>query len=115
MGMKVDKYDFEGPYTSINKLKNRAGLYAIHTLKDNKYCLIDIGEAAMVKDRVHSHERMKCWLRHCKEKIYVSVLYTPHWTQMGRKKLANKLRTQLDPPCGSKLDGKFNFLTSGQE
>ncbi|MFW5992414.1 MAG: hypothetical protein ACOCQN_04405 [Halanaerobiaceae bacterium] len=110
MGIMIGKYKFEGPYLSMKKLKNRAGLYAIHTLTDTEYRLIDIGEAPMVKDRVFSHERMKCWLRNCRENIYVSAYYTPHWSQMGRKKLVNKIRSQLNPPCGSKLDGKFNFL-----
>ena len=110
MGILIGKYNFEGPYTSIKKLKNKSGIYAIHTLTDDGFELIDIGEAAMIKERVHSHERMKCWIRHCDDEIYVSAFYTPHWNQMGRKKLSNQLRNMLNPPCGSKLDGKFDFL-----
>ncbi|MFP4661906.1 MAG: hypothetical protein ACLFPF_06945 [Halanaerobiales bacterium] len=111
MSIKIANYQFDGPYTSLKKLENRAGIYVVHCHKDNKYYIIDIGESAMVRNRVERHERMKCWLRHSDGgDIAVSVYYTNHWSQDGRSKFVKKLREEYNPPCGkSRLDSKLSF------
>lgn len=112
MTIKIDKYQFQGPYTSFKKIRNRAGIYAVHSHIGQKYYIIDIGESAMVRDRLEKHERMKCWINFLNGgEITISVLYLKHWCQDGRSKLVKKLREKYNPPCGnSRLDSKLNFL-----
>ncbi len=112
--IKIGGYQFDGPYTSMKKLENKAGIYVVHTYINKKYYIIDIGESAMIRDRMKGHERMKCWLKYSGDgTIAIAVHYTTHWSQDGRSKLAKKLRNRFDPPCGkSKLDGKLDFLSS---
>lgn len=110
MGIKIDKYTFSGPYTSTSRLKDKAGIYAVHCYYKNEYKLIDIGESARVRTRVENHDRINCWQRHCQGEFAVSVYYTPHWTQMGRMEFQQKIRKKYKPPCGKKSDGRLNFL-----
>ena len=109
MNITIGKYNFQGPYSSLNKLKNKPGLYAVHRL-DDKQVILDLGEAAMIKDRIKTHERMKCWLRCSRTQgIAISAYYTRHWTQSSRMQTINNLRKQYSPPCGKKSDGKLFF------
>ncbi len=110
MSILIGNYRFEGPYTSTTKIEDKPGIYAIHCYHKNEYQLIDLGEAAQLRARIESHERMKCWQKNCPGYFAVSVFYTPHWTQMGRMELQQKLRKIYNPPCGKKLDGMLNFL-----
>ena len=110
MSIMLGKYYFQGPYSSLNQLQNKPGLYAVHCQEEEKK-ILDLGEAAQIKDRIKTHERMKCWLR-CSDGqgISVSAYYTRHWNQMNRKKAILKLRKKFSPPCGKKSDGKLYFL-----
>ncbi|MFW5984774.1 MAG: hypothetical protein ACOCQ1_00715 [Halanaerobiaceae bacterium] len=110
MSIMLGKYYFKGPYSSLNELENKPGLYAVHCQEEERK-ILDIGEAAMIRDRIKTHERMKCWLRWSEDQgIAVSAYYTKHWTQTNRMKAVNKLRDKYSPPCGKKIDGKL-FLT----
>lgn len=109
MSIKVGKYTFEGPYSSLNKLEDKPGLYAVHR-QDNNREILDLGEAAMIKDRIKTHERMKCWLRCSHSRgIAISAYYTKHWTQSNRMKTIKNLRKKYSPPCGKKSDGRLFF------
>ncbi len=111
MSILVGKYTFTGPFKSLNKLKNKPGLYAVHCPEKKGYKLIDLGEAAMIRDRIKSHERMKCWLLHSQNRgITLSVYYTKNWPQTNRMKVVKELREIYNPPCGKKTDGKLYFL-----
>ncbi|MDI3548403.1 MAG: hypothetical protein PWR10_2055 [Halanaerobiales bacterium] len=111
MSITIAGYKFTGPYTSTTKLKDKQGIYAILCLSDDQYKLLDIGESARVRSRVESHERMKCWQRNCSGTFAVAVYYTPHWTQIGRAELQQKIRELYNPPCGKKIDGILNFIS----
>lgn len=100
MSIEVGKYTFEGPYTTPEKLEDRAGVYAIHCYRDDKYSLIDVGESATVKSRVETHDRKDCWKRECAGTLMVSVYYTPNLQQAGRMQIEQEIRDQYNPPCG---------------
>lgn len=102
MAITIGKYSFEGPFTSIDKLQDRSGVYAIHCYRDTKYYLIDVGESATVRTRVESHDRNECWKRNCNGELTVSVLYTPNKQQEGRREIERELRKQYNPVCGEK-------------
>ncbi len=102
MAISVDKYSFEGPYSSTDKLEDNSGVYAIHCNKDSKYYLIDIGESATVKTRVVNHDRNDCWTKNCGGTLTVSVLYTPNLQQTGRREIEQELREKYKPKCGEK-------------
>lgn len=100
MSMTIGEYSFEGPYTNTNQLEDSSGVYAIHCLRNDKYILIDVGESATVKSRVENHDRANCWRRNCSGTLTVSVFYTPHLQQAGRREIEQRIRDQFNPPCG---------------
>jgi hypothetical protein len=102
MTITVGRFNFEGPYTNTNLLRDNSGVYAVHCHRDNAYFLIDVGESATVKTRVENHDRKDCWAGNCAGALTVSVLYTPGQQQAGRMAIEQELRNQFNPPCGSK-------------
>lgn len=100
MSITLAGYDFEGPFKSSGSLENRAGVYAVFCpTSDNKYKVIDVGEASEVKSRVEQHDRSSCWGRNCSNLQY-GAHYTPNTKQPGRRDIESKVRDKYDPPCG---------------
>lgn len=103
MSITISGVSFEGPYSSTDSLQDRSGVYAILCKKNNgNYDLIDVGESAMVKDRVKNHDRKACWNGNCHSSLAVAAYYTPNLQQAGRKEVEQKIRSQFKPPCGER-------------
>ena len=100
MGITIDKYSFDGPYSSADLLEDRSGVYAIMCEREEKYYLIDVGESHGVKSRVENHERKDCWERECTGTLVYAVYYTPNLQQPGRMEIEQEIRDRYAPPCG---------------
>ena len=98
MSIKIGGYTFQGPYSYVNTLKNKSGVYAIICDKGNKP--IDVGESAEVNDRVENHERKQCWKRNCTGSLKYAVKYTPGVKKPGRMKIEQDIRSKVKLPCG---------------
>ena len=102
MSITIGDYPFEGPYKSTSNLLDRAGIYAILTLKTNgKYSVVDVGESANVKTRVENHDRKDCWRRNSNN-IVLAAYYTPNLQQSGRMMIEQDLRDRYNAPCGER-------------
>ena len=103
MSIKISGYTFQGPYSYVNTLENKSGVYAIICVKsDDEWTLLDVGEAAKVKERVETHDRKKCWEEKCKYTIKYAVHYTPGSQQTGRMEIEQAIRKAKYVPCGEK-------------
>ena len=102
MSIKVSNYNFEGPYTSADSLKERSGVYIILCSKNSDYSPIDCGESANVKDRIQNHDRKPCWERNCNGTLMVAVLYTPSLQSAGRVAIEQRIRAAYNFPCGKR-------------
>ena len=100
MTITLGKYTFEGPFTSLDSLENRSGIYAIHCMIESKHALVDVGESATIHDRVAGHDRNKCWDRNCPGSLAYSVFYTPYLDQSRRMQIEQEIRGKYNPPCG---------------
>ena len=100
MGFERWGYEFDGAYTSPDRLKARAGVYVIWCKSGDDWTVLDVGEAADVKGRVSNHDRTDCWLRNCSGTIYYSATYTPNLQQAGRMEIEQRIRGLTNPPCG---------------
>lgn len=100
MSISIGEYEFEGPYKSIENLKNNSGVYAIICKVGEEYYLIDVGESKEVKYRVENHDRAECWQKNCTSELMVAVLYTPNKQKHGRMEIEQKIRNEYDLPCG---------------
>ena len=99
--ISIGRYRFEGPVYNKEALKDAPGVYAV--LDDRgpggKYVL-DIGEAQMVRSRVQTHDRERCWFRNRLGMLCYAALYLPGSTQTGRCTIEGELRNQFSPTCG---------------
>ena len=101
MTLTIAGYPFEGPFNETKYLESRPGLYAVHIQQDDDFTLVDLGEAADVRERVRSHDRQDCWLRHSKGGlISFSAYYTPELPAEYRTQLERMIREDTKPPCG---------------
>lgn len=101
MGIKIGNYNFDGPFTDANSLRDLSGVYVI-LCYSSQITVVDVGESANVKTRVENHDRKNCWSRHCSGTLKVAVLYTTNIQQAGRMKIEQELRSQYNPPCGDR-------------
>jgi uncharacterized protein (DUF302 family) len=99
MAIKLGKYSFTGPFASIDKLKERAGIYAIVCKEDREYFLLDVGESSKLRTRVESHDKKACWTKKCNGQLMIYVRYTTFLKQHGRKLIEQELKELFHPDC----------------
>ena len=102
MPLTVGNYQFEGPYSSTENLKDASGVYIIVDHLNNQNNPIDCGESATVKSRVENHDRKDCWNRNSSGTLMVAVLYTPHLQSSGRVAIEQEIRDAYNFPCGDR-------------
>ena len=95
-------YQFEGAYKSRDSLKSRSGVYVIWCENGGEWTVLDVGEAADVKERVKNHDRDNCWKSNCSGTIYYTATYTPNLQPEERTKIEQKIRNLANPLCGSR-------------
>ena len=101
MAISICGYQFEGPYTNMTYLKNRAGVYVILDKRSNgKWTVIDVGESTEVRDRVENHDRTSCWQNNRLGTLGVAAYYTTGWTPQQRRSLEAEIRAAYSPACG---------------
>jgi hypothetical protein len=107
MSIKLGKYSFTGPVSSIDKVKDRPGVYAIVCKVDSEYFLIDVGESSRLRTRIENHDRKGCWRENCNGKLTIYIHYTLFLKQPGRRLIEQELRELFHPDC--KIDDKILF------
>jgi len=103
MAIKLGKYSFTGPFDSIDKLKDKPGVYAIICIVDREFFLLDVGESTNIRSRIENNEKKGLWIKKCNGELTIFVLYTPFVEQKGRILIENELREMYHPACESDL------------
>lgn len=101
-GRSGDKYEFEGPYMNIESLEDRSGVYAVLCEKDDGLSLLDVGEAAKVKERIDKHDRKICWNKYCIHTIKYAVYYIEYGKKPSRMEVEQDIRENYNLPCGER-------------
>ena len=107
MSIKLGRYSFSGPFSSIDEIKDRSGVYAIVCTVDMEYFLLDVGESLKLRTRIENHDKKDCWSKHCNGKLTIYAHYTPFLKQHGRILIEQELRELFRPDC--KMEKKFGF------
>ena len=97
MAIKLGKYSFDGPFASIDKLKDRAGIYAIICIVDREFFLLDVGESSRMRTRIENHEKKSAWVKKCHGDLTIFVHYTPFLEQDGRALIEKEIRELYHP------------------
>lgn len=97
MAIKLGKYSFEGPFASIDKLKDKPGVYAIICIVDREFFLLDVGESTRIRTRIENHEKKSFWIKKCNGELTIFVHYTPFLEQSGRSQIEKELRELYHP------------------
>jgi hypothetical protein len=98
MTIAIGNYNFEGPFTTTNALRNESGVYAIlGRAASGQYVVLDIGESGALRDRVRQHDRQNEWARCGYSPLFVAAHYTGATTRPPIERL---LRAVFKPTCG---------------
>lgn len=100
--IKIGKYEFAGPFSSLDNIEDRSGVYAVLDQVGTQYYLIDVGESATVKTRLSNHDRKNCWFSNRKGILVYAVYYTSNLQQSGRMLIEQEIRQQYKLPCGQR-------------
>ncbi len=97
--MKLGKYSFTGPIVSIDKIKERSGVFAIVCKVDTEYFLIDVVESSKLRTKMGAQGTKNCWIKSCNGKLLIFVHYTMFSNQQKRVQIEQELRELFQPPC----------------
>lgn len=98
MAIKIGSYNFDGPWSSTDSLRNDSGVYAIlGSNEPGRHVVLDVGESATVRDRVAQHDRHDQWRRCGYRTLHVAACYTNAATRML---IERELRNTFKPACG---------------
>lgn len=98
MGIQIGNYNFEGPFGTVEQLRNASGVYAIlGSNAPNRYTVLDIGESATLKDRIAGHDRKGQWSACGFGTLFAAAHYVP---ADARMRIERELRTLYNPTCG---------------
>lgn len=91
-------YVFNGPFTSVEHLMQRSGVYLISVFENGFHKVLDIGESHDIHTRVKTHDRQKQWLaNNGGQQLHVSSYYCDEPTRMF---IERQLRQLFNPLVG---------------
>lgn len=105
MAIQIGNYNFHGPYShhpreGCGDLQAQSGVYvALGRAVDGKWHVLDVGESGNVWERVKTHDRTPCWIKHAHREVAIAAIYVP---EAQRMLIERELRNQYNPRCGER-------------
>jgi hypothetical protein len=99
MGLTVDGYTFEGPYSSLGNLQNKPGIYLIVCHRTSGVTPLGCGQSDNVKNSVGNHTAKESWRLHCTGAVKFAVIYTPDMEPSQRDAIEHEIRSRHNFPC----------------
>ena len=92
MGFTLGRFDFLGPFSSIDEIEDREGVVAvICQQEDHKNQVIHVAEGAHIRSVIRNHTMTNEWARRCPGRIVFGVNYTTHLQKPGRKVIVDEI------------------------
>lgn len=99
MSIKIANYEFDGPYQSLDKIKNQPGLYAIILQTEKNNFLLDLGESENIKSKIESHERKNLWEKYATQgNLVYSTCYVEDDNKKEREKIIDEINKVYRTP-----------------
>jgi hypothetical protein len=92
MGIKIGRYSFKGPFSSLDEINEQEGIYAILShLHKNLYLLVEIGESDKVKTELEKNINRMKEEKNSDKQILFTVNYTSNLKQPGRAMIVREI------------------------
>ncbi len=108
----MGKYSFTGPIESIDKIKDRSGVFAIVCKVDTEYFLIDIVESSKLRTKIGDKGKKDCWIKSCNGQLLIFVHYTTFSKHQIGIQIEQELRELFQPPCKTEKIAQLDRLSS---
>jgi hypothetical protein len=82
MSVNFGRYEFAGPFATLEELEDRPGLYAILCSDDSNYKVLDVRQAKLVQTDFARELKSNSWADFCRNKIRVAVYYSSDWNHL---------------------------------
>ncbi|MFP3951395.1 MAG: hypothetical protein ACLFVP_04540 [Candidatus Bathyarchaeia archaeon] len=100
MIIPIADYMFDGPYESIEELKDESGVFSVVCVDEGNWYLLDVDHAEEVRTALLSHPREEQWRKYKRGEIRYAVLYTGQSSREKRQMIEVTIRDEYkDIPC----------------
>ena len=99
MSIMIANYKFEGPFRSLDQIKNKSGVYAIilHT-SENLY-LLDLGQGENIKNKIENHERKDQWKKYSSQgNLEYGLCYADNKDEKDRLAMVSEINKVYKTP-----------------
>jgi hypothetical protein len=101
MFIPVANYRFDGPYETLEKVGERAGVFLIISNHINNYYLLDVDKAHNFQEDITKHKRRECWHKHKKGKMMYAFFFSEKNPNIDLNLIVTDVRNEYENiPCG---------------
>jgi hypothetical protein len=85
-------YTFEGPFSSINELEDREGIFAVICIIDDTIShLVHVEEANHIRSNIKNNVKTTEWVKSCKGRVAFGADYTPNLQKPCREMIVREI------------------------
>jgi hypothetical protein len=93
LSFTLDRYEFNGPIYSVGQIEEKAGVFAVVCIVDNKISgVIHVEESENIKARIRNHIESVEWAKLCIGKVAFAINYTPFLQYRGRRMIVSEIK-----------------------
>lgn len=91
MSILIGRYEFEGPFSRLESIKNIPGVYAVLSYNNGTYDLLDIDQAEGLRTAIEDHRSYDYWIRNCSGVVSALMHYTPQSGLHQRQEIVHEI------------------------
>lgn len=96
MGILIGRYEFEGPFSRLETIREDAGMYAIISYHEGNIELLDLDHTDNLLSAIEEHVSYDYWTRHSPGIVSVIVHYLPRMSLTRRQEVVDELLLEFD-------------------
>jgi hypothetical protein len=108
MSILIGKYEFDGPFNSMDELKEKPGLYAVLHFKHDQYELIHIAQAHNIRGRI---ELSPLTDTSAGGTVLLAACYTPECGRRARAIMVEEINNEFQDG-GNTKDEHYSSATN---
>ncbi|MBX9721712.1 MAG: hypothetical protein K2X81_09980 [Candidatus Obscuribacterales bacterium] len=106
MSIMIGKHEFEGPYKSIDALKESKGIYALLSHEGTEYELIHVAQADNIKEQIELSRSATI------SKVMIAACYTPFSGLRERSRMIEEINFEFDGHDDQEYDSQLVAQTA---
>lgn len=98
MDFSIGNYLFTGPFTSIDQIENKSGIFMVFCGNIKGFIIVDISEANNIKTAIEDNMKKQKWEKFCYGgELLFGCYYLEEKSKGEREIINNKIRKKYRP------------------